>query len=1080
MRSEEIGNMHVNQFDALFDKGIITNATVKTSPMEYKGFKMSYEALEIHKPFIIKNAKNATCINSSADRRLLPKDCREQNLTYGGSMFLKIRLEYKGRVLYNEFREAGVFPVMIKSKMCHLSESSDLFKLGEDPGEPGGYFIVAGYDKMVRFHVAQKRNYLFALKRKSKDLAYTDYSVAIRSVGEDEIGQKNEIKYCSDGNIHLKVYLYKRVYLIPIILVLRALVNTTDSEIYTMMGSDKRVLTVLSKMKEFEAYSQKECLEYLGNRFKPILRIEAAEECGREFLRRVILIHLDKQEDKFNLLVEAVKKLFRCYDQKIHPDDIDIPSNFELYTEAQLIPLCIREKLEELKKTFSVKIMNALRNRVSTNDSTSSLNTSEAFELTGECSDTQLSKVKKIFDSLDFDVGSKIKKFLSTGSLTTMSCSDLLQTSGFTILAERINFWRFASHFQSVSRGAFFSTLKVTSIRKLKPEGWGFFCPLNTPDGAPCGLLTHLAKSCFVSDKAYTIDDSILYDFGVTPPARSFSSSTSVFYNGKLMGTISNPTQFVRSLRDYRAANELCIEICHANGTGVDESIYIFDTLSNLLRKIYNTRMGKEEWIGMKEQVFLDISLNSYSTKDAFNKYDKEAVMELNENRGDTKLSDGGKRDFEYRELDNLNVFSSIAACIPLSDHNPSPRNIYQCQMAKQAMGISCFNPQHRTDNKSFLVSYMQSPMVRTTGYNTFEKYPIGFNCIVAVLSYTAYDMEDAVVINKSSNQRGLFNAFIYKNEKFELEKNSYIQYTPFKGTMIKTNDVIVKYTHEDIGTKTIKYEGAETGYVDTVRVFHNDTPCVTITLRISRNPSIGDKFCSRHGQKGVCSMLWPEIDMPFTEQGIKPDIIINPHAFPSRMTIGMLLESMCGKSALCLAKIQDGTPFLKNVCFDEENPKSIGEELRKCGFNYYGNEPMYSGVTGTEFRTDIFIGSVYYQRLRHMVNDKYQVRTSGAVVATTHQPVGGRKNKGGIRFGEMEKDALIAHGTSYLLKDRLMDCSDRTEFIYCSECQSILFTSKSSCACGSSRLKKTILPYVFKYLCCELLSMNIRLKLDL
>lgn len=190
-------------------------------------------------------------------------------------------------------------------------------------------------------------------------------------------------------------------------------------------------------------------------------------------------------------------------------------------------------------------------------------------------------------------------------------------------------------------------------------------------------------------------------------------------------------------------------------------------------------------------------------------------------------------------------------------------------------------------------------------------------------------------------------------------------------------------------------------------------------------------------------------------------------------MTIGMLLESMCGKTALFRGESQDATPFCDNTA-------NICDELAKCGFNYYGNEPMYSGITGTEFKTDIFIGSVYYQRLRHMVNDKYQVRTSGAVVATTRQPVGGRKNKGGIRFGEMEKDALVAHGTSYILKDRLMNCSDKTEFTHCSDCKSILFTGSGNCKCGSKNLKKVTLPYVFKYLCCELYSMNIKLDIEL
>lgn len=492
---------------------------------------------------------------------------------------------------------------------------------------------------------------------------------------------------------------------------------------------------------------------------------------------------------------------------------------------------------------------------------------------------------------------------------------------------------------------------------------------------------------------------------------------------------------------------------------------------------------GKNEWIGMKEQVFLNIKLSEYKTKDAFSDHDKLSMG---------SLENALEKGFDYSEIDNQNIFSSIAACVPFTDYNPSPRSIYQCQMAKQAMGIPAYNPQFRTDIKSFYINYLQSPMVKTGGYSTFEKFPIGFNCIVAVISYTAYDMEDAVVINKSAVDRGLFNSFMYKNEKFELDKNSFVDYTPSKGTKVETGDVLVRYTHPDNGTKTLKYQGAETGFVDTVRIYCNEstcanikTPCISITLRIPRNPNIGDKFCSRHGQKGVCSILWPEVDMPFTEYGLRPDIIINPHAFPSRMTIGMLLESMCGKAAMQMGEVQDATPFVKKTYFehnteDDHNIEdNVGEKLRKCGFNYYGNEPMYSGITGTELKTDIFIGSVYYQRLRHMVNDKYQVRTSGAVVATTHQPVGGRKNKGGIRFGEMEKDALIAHGISFTLKDRLMNCSDRTEFVYCGDCKNILFTGKNYCKCGSKNLKNVVLPYVFKYLCCELLSMNIKLSFE-
>lgn len=1078
MNTEDIGKLHINQFDVLFKKGILSNVVTNTFDLQISKFRLSFEDIEIHKPFLIPTAKNQF-YSASNDRRLLPKDCRERNLTYGGRIFIKMKLLYKDRVLYDEFRDSGVFPIMVKSSMCHLSDCDNIYELGDDPNEPGGYFIISGYDKLIRFHIAPKRNYLYAVKKKSKDRIYTDYYISIRSVADDEIGQKYELKYCADGNIHMKIYYRKRAYMIPIVLILRALVNCTDQEIFQATGSDQRVLTILAKMKDFPCYSQKEALDYLGSRFNAVTKISDVQECGQVFIRKILLPGLDSPSDKYNLLIEGIKKLFRCYDNKIHPDDIDNPANFELYTEAQLIPLCIREKLDETKRAFAVKIANILKNKVSTTDSTTSLTTSETIELTGDVPDFMIDKVKKAFDALDFDVGLKIKKLLSNGSLTTNACSDLLQNNGFSIIAERINIWRFASHFESVSRGAFFSNLKITSIRKLRPEGWGFFCPLNTPDGPSCGLLSHLTRSCFVSDISDSFDYSILYDYGLVLPTRGYNPGVPVFYNSRLMGTIEVPQEFVRSVRNYRSKNNLVFEIIHEYGAGIDECVYIFDSISSLYRKVYNLQSQRAEWIGIKEQVFLNISLAQYNPTDSFSSYEKDYAR-----MNDEQLL---KEGFEYREIENLNMFSTIGACIPFADHNPGPRNIYQCQMAKQAMGIACINQKFRTDNKNFFIHYLQSPMVKSSGYSVYERYPIGFNCVVAVLSYTAYDMEDAVVINKSAHQRGLFSSFIYKTEKFELEKNSYIDFTPFVGAKIETDDLLVRYSHPDFGTKTIKYHGGEACYVDNVRIFSNETPCVTITLRILRGANIGDKFCSRHGQKGVCSMLWPEIDMPFTEQGLRPDIIINPHAFPSRMTIGMLLESMCGKVAMAKGEAQDATPFLKKNIFHETKDgqdditesQNIGEELKKYGFNYYGNEPMYSGVTGTEFQTDIFIGTVYYQRLRHMVNDKFQVRTSGAVVATTHQPVGGRKNKGGVRFGEMEKDALVSHGTSFCLKDRLMNCSDKTEFSYCCDCQSILFTQKHECSCGSKNIKIVVLPYVFKYLCCELLAMNIKLALE-
>lgn len=285
---------------------------------------------------------------------------------------------------------------------------------------------------------------------------------------------------------------------------------------------------------------------------------------------------------------------------------------------------------------------------------------------------------------------------------------------------------------------------------------------------------------------------------------------------------------------------------------------------------------------------------------------------------------------------------------------------------------------------------------------------------------------------------------------------------------------------------------------MDNIKVCSNDAGTglfkrVCITTRIPRNPTIGDKFASRHGQKGILSRLWPAEDMPFTESGMSPDILFNPHGFPSRMTIGMLIESMAGKSASLHGLSHDATPFR----FSEKNSalEHFGKMLKAAGYNFYGTERLYSGISGLELEADIFIGVVYYQRLRHMVSDKFQVRTTGARDRVTNQPVGGRNIQGGIRFGEMERDALLAHGSSFLLHDRLFNCSDRSVAQVCIDCGSLLspLLEKPPPNWSSIRHRKTIcllcnksdsietvsVPYVFKYFVAELAAMNIKIKLD-
>jgi DNA-directed RNA polymerase I subunit RPA2 len=285
----------------------------------------------------------------------------------------------------------------------------------------------------------------------------------------------------------------------------------------------------------------------------------------------------------------------------------------------------------------------------------------------------------------------------------------------------------------------------------------------------------------------------------------------------------------------------------------------------------------------------------------------------------------------------------------------------------------------------------------------------------------------------------------------------------------------------------------------------------LSVTLRFPRNPVIGDKFSSRHGQKGVLSILWPQTDMPFSESGICPDVIINPHAFPSRMTIGMLIESMAGKSGACHGMFQSATPFSFHESGDKIAVDYFGEQLQKAGYSYYGSEPLYSGVSGCLMQADLYIGVVFYQRLRHMVSDKYQVRATGTVNPLTRQPIKGRKKGGGIRLGEMERDSLLSHGTAFLLHDRLLNCSDRHIAYACRRCGDLLspaterssilsagqkaidatkhqlrvFCRNAKC-CNAVRdeanddaVQPIILPYVYRYLANELAAMNIKMKMN-
>ncbi|VDP02044.1 unnamed protein product [Heligmosomoides polygyrus] len=603
-----------------------------------------------------------------------------------------------------------------------------------------------------------------------------------------------------------------------------------------------------------------------------------------------------------------------------------------------------------------------------------------------------------------------LEYFLATGNLITKIGLALQQENGFSVIAERINQLRFVSHFRAIHRGAFFTEMRTTDVRKLRPEAWGFICPVHTPDGAPCGLLNHLTASCRIVTHYSDIRElpAFLTDLGmVSCKSIAFVLENDEYYpvllDGRFLGyiPIRKAAAIERQLRcvktDLSDSRVPCVaEIALIQHSPDKKNIqtqypglYILSDPARFIRSVRNLVTDSVEFIGTFEQVYLSI------------------VIDPDEAEPGVTM---------HQELHPSCLFSFAGNLIPFPDHNQSPRNVYQCQMGKQTMGTAVHAWHTRADNKMYKLQFPQSPLLKLEAYERYEmdEYPLGTNACVAVISYTGYDMEDAMVINRASFQRGFAHGTVIKVERINLvtnnEKKTLFRMDPkqpyktvgcdglpIPGRRYFEDDVYYVTYNQDTGQhQAHKFHYAEPAYCGIVRLVHQD--------------GVEDG-----ARKGINSFLWPVENLPFSESGMVPDIIFNPHGFPSRMTIGMMIESMAGKAAAMHGDVYDASPFVfneKRTAIDH-----FGELLSKAGYNYHGNETFYSGVDGRQMEVQIFFGIVYYQRLRHMIADKFQVRSTGPIDPITHQPVKGRKKGGGIRFGEMERDAIIAHGTAFVLQ---------------------------------------------------------------
>lgn len=577
----------------------------------------------------------------------------------------------------------------------------------------------------------------------------------------------------------------------------------------------------------------------------------------------------------------------------------------------------------------------------------------------------------------------------------------------------------------------------------------------NTPEGGSVGVVKNISYMTHItipsnSESLYQYAEQYISKLE-NMTSKEMNNNVKVFINGAWIGNSNDPIELYHAFKEkkYKGIINIYtsiifdyknkeIRICNDAGRLTRPVLRVKNNNILISDEIIDKLSSKEiSWDDLLTDAKIKESIIEYIDPDEQN-LSMIAMKPLN------LINNNSNYIYKYThcEIHPSTIFGIVASCIPFPEHNQSPRNTYQSAMAKQAMGVYVTNFQNRMDKTAYVLTYPSRPLVdtRVMGMIKLDRIPSGTAVIVAIMTYTGYNQEDSILINKGSIDRGLFNATIYHTEKDEDKKingDEEIRCKPDpsktksmkfgnydkvnnrgvipENTLVENRDIIIakvmpiKENRND-HTKLIKYEDhskihrtTEETYIDKNFIDRNgDGYCIAkVKIRAMRKPVIGDKLSSRHGQKGTIGNIIPESDMPFTSNGMRPDIIINPHAIPSRMTIGQLKETLLGKVLVQLGLFGDGTSF------GELNIKDICKELLKTGYECNGNELLYNGLTGEQIETSIFIGPAFYQRLKHMVNDKQHSRSIGPMVNLTRQPAEGRSRDGGLRFGEMERDCF-------------------------------------------------------------------------
>ncbi|KAF9579226.1 DNA-directed RNA polymerase III core subunit ret1, partial [Lunasporangiospora selenospora] len=994
-----------------------------------------------------------------------PQECRLRDLTYSANIYVDIEYVRGRQIVRRKGVPIGRMPVMLRSSHCVLTGKNELelAKMNECPLDPGGYFVVKGVEKVILVQEQMSKNRILVdVDRKGFVQAGVTSSTMERK-SKTYVGTKNGKIYLKHNSIADDV---------PIVVALKAMGMQSDKEITQLVcGQDSKYVDKFSPNLEecstMKIFTQQQALDYIGSKIKApkrsfgqSVRKPPAEE-ALEILATVVLAHVEVHDSNFRpkciYVAVMARRVVMAMLRGDLVDDRDYVGNKRLELAGQLLSLLFEDLFKKFNSDLKMNIDKVLKKP----------NRTQEFD---------------VYSQLLFHgdhITSGFVRAISSGNWSLKRFK--MERAGITQVLSRLSFISALGMMTRIS-SQFEKTRKVSGPRALQPSQWGMLCPSDTPEGEACGLVKNLALMTHI-----TTDDEeaplikLAYILGVedvsllTGPELYLPDRFMVFMNGIILGITRHSKNFVAAFRRMRRAGRIS-EFVSIFISDHHNSVHISCDGGRICRPLIIVENGKPR---VRSEHIEQLSAGKL-TFDDFLRMGLIEYLDVNE-ESDSNIALYEREiipESTHVEIEPFTILGAVAGLIPYPHHNQSPRNTYQCAMGKQAIGAIAYNQLNRIDTLLYLMVYPQQPMVKTKTIEMigYDKLPAGQNATVAVMSNSGYDIEDALVLNKASLDRGYGRCQVLRKYATLLRQYPNGSYDRLADPPVHPDDPTLVQEKFEVLDKDGIASSAMEGYVDKVLMTttENDQTLIKALIRQTRRPELGDKFSSRHGQKGVCGIIIQQEDMPFSDLGICPDVIMNPHGFPSRMTVGKMIELLAGKAGVLKGQLQYGTAFGGSKVED------MSRILIENGFSYSGKDYVTSGVTGEPLSAYIYFGPVYYQKLKHMVMDKMHSRSRGPRAVLTRQPTEGRSRDGGLRLGEMERDCLIGYGASMLLLERLMISSDIFEIHVCETCGLLGYAGWCQHCKSSKGMAKMQIPYACKLLFQELQSMNVIPRLQL